>query len=127
MCSTTSVADIGIPLYLYNKDYPSSISSSDTQCSCSVETTDCGSQIDVYFVDFQLAGGDEMCTSASQQLHIQENSNTMTLECFNDTGYSITKKLTSDSNYLTITLENQDKINKGHFWMAFKGKKCNLF
>lgn len=122
MCALGTFADTGKLLHLYNRGYPESILSSDKYCSCSVETTKCGSKINVYLIHFQLYEGGELCTG-QQQVHIDDNGRTHILTCYNNTYYSLKKKLTSVTNYLTITLENESQINGGYIWIAFEGRR----
>lgn len=121
MCSFESVADTGRLLHIYNRGYPQSILSSDKICSCSVETRKCGSKINVYLIHFQLDDGGKLCTG-KQQVHVYDNGSTHILTCFNNTYYSIEKKMTSAANYLTITLEHEGQINEGYIWIAFEGR-----
>ena len=120
MCGSGSSTSTGEPLYIQSFDYPdTSIRSSDTSCSCSVEANSCSSQIKVYFVHFQLseAGG----CPGTQKIQINDNGTVYDYTCADNTGYEIKSILTSSSNYLTVALDNPDAINGGYFWMAFEG------
>lgn len=122
MCSSESVvmADTGRILYIYNREYPERILSSDTNCSCSIETMKCGSRINLYFIHFDLDGSEELCTGR-KQVHIHDSGSTHILTCYNNSYYTIKKQMTSTNNYLDITLENESKINGGYVWIAFEG------
>ena len=122
MCDSGSYTSTGESLYLQNFNYPDNqIRSSDTRCTCSVEARSCSSQIKVYFVHFQLYGG-EGCPE-KQKIVINDDGNVHEYTCSNNTGYEITSIFTSSSNYLTVTLDNPDNVAGGYFWIAFEGKR----
>ena len=121
MCTTLSETTTGLPLYLYNKDYPSHIRPTDTSCSCSVETARCASQVNVYFVHFELADGRRSCTG-TQKIKITDNETDQTFTCSENTYNTITLKMTSSSNYLTISLDNSAGTADGYFWIGFEGR-----
>ena len=105
MCASGSVSSTGNLLYLKNNDYPLYIRATETSCKCSVETTSCASNINVYFRHFELDDGGGSC-SGSQKIIINDNGTDSVFTCSDNTYYSITKMLTSSSNYLTVSLEN---------------------
>ena len=122
MCTTVSTTNTGLPLYLYHRDFPAApIRSADTNCSCSVETASCTSQINVYFVHFELADEGGLCRG-TQKIEITDNETEQTFSCSENTYYSITLKMTSSGNYLTISLDNSAATNDGYFWIGFEGR-----
>ena len=125
LCESVSVSENGSALYLTNKYYPSTIGSTETSCSCSVETRSCSSKISVDFVHFQLTDVGGSCTG-NQKIEIDDKGAVHTFTCYNNTGYSITQILTSSSNYLKIALDNQSGTKDGHFWIGFEGT-CMLY
>ena len=126
LCDSVSPSENGSALYLTNKDYPAIIRSTETNCSCSVETRSCSSQINVYFVHVQLDDGGGSCTG-NQKIEIDDQGVVHTFTCYNNTGYSITQSLTSSSNYLKIALDNQAGTEDGHFWIGFEGMLYFIF
>ena len=120
ICDSAALIDTGSVLYLINSGYPSSVRSTDTYCSCSVETTSCSSKINVFFVHVQLADGDGSCTG-NQKIEIDDKETINTFTCNNNTGYSITHTLTSSSNFLKVALNNLAGTDDGHFWIGFEG------
>ena len=106
--------------YLKNQDYPSTIKASEASCTCSVEATSCTSNINVYFVHFELDDGSGSCTD-TQKFILNDNGIESTFTCSNNTYYSITKKLTSSGNYLTVSLENLAKVYAGYFFTGYEG------
>ena len=121
MCSASTLTKTGSLLYIKNQDYPSAIRAADTSCSCSVEVGDCSSRIKVYLVHFQLGDGGGSCTG-TQQLQIDDDGTVNTLTCSDNTDYEITLKLTSSSNYITVTQGNSGGVNYyGYFWLGFEG------
>ena len=114
--------EIGSTIYLQNSGYPSPISSSETNRSCSVETTSCSSQITILSVHFQLDDGSGTCTG-NQKFHLDDGKgNIVTYTCDDNTLYSISTLITVDSNYLKISLDNPDGVNDGYLWLGIKGK-----
>ena len=120
MCSDISATNTGLPVYLYNQGYPSKIRAADTNCSCSVETANCTSQVNVYFVHFQLADGNGSCTG-TQTIKIASNETERTFTCSVNTYYTITLKMISSTNYLTVLLDNSRGSGDGYFWIGFEG------
>ena len=121
MCSVGSLNGIGRLFHINNHGYPDSIASSDTNCSCSVETTDCDSKINVYFIHFKISDGDGLCIG-SQKIYVHEYGKQQVLSCNDNTNYTITLRMTSESNYLTVTLDNKEEINGGMLWLGFEGR-----
>ena len=120
MCSPSTLTTTGSLLYIKNRDYPSAIRAADTSCSCSVEVSSCSSQIKLYLVHFQLGDGGGSC-SGTQQVQIDDDGTVQTLTCSDNTDYEITLKLTSNSNYITVTQGNAGGVNDGYFWLGFEG------
>lgn len=73
----------------------------------------------MYFVHLELSDGGS-CTG-TQNLQIVDKDTTHTYTCLDNTDYTINQKLTSTSNYLGITLNNQDGLASGKLWIGFKG------
>ena len=121
MCASDPGTSTGNLLYLTNKAYPASILATETSCTCSVETTSCTSNINVYFVHFQLDDGLGSCTD-TQKIIINDNGTESTFTCSDNTGFSITKKLTSSGNYLTVSLENTDGVEAGYLFTGYEGR-----
>ena len=120
MCSSATESSTGSPLYLYNTDYPNPIRSTETSCSCSVETSSCTSRINVYLVHFELDDGNGACTD-TQTLEINDEGGNQTLTCSDNTDYTITLQKTSTINYVTVTLDNSAGTNAGYAWIGFEG------
>ena len=106
--------------YLKNEDYPSAIRAASRSCSCSVEVHDCSSRIKVYLVHVQLGDGGGSCTG-TQQLQINDDGTVTTFTCSDNTDFEITLKLTSSSNYITVTQRNSGGVNDGYLWLGFEG------
>ena len=121
VCASGSETTTGDLLYLKNLGYPSKIRNVDTNCTCSVETTSCTSNINVYFVHFELNAGIESCTDA-QKITISDNGTESIFTCSDNTGYNITRKVTSSSNYLTVSLENTAVVEAGYFFTGYEGR-----
>ena len=51
-----------------------------------------------------------------------DNGTESTFTCSDNTGYSITKKLTSSGNYLTVSLENTAGVNAGYLFTGYEGR-----
>ena len=120
MCTSGSGTATGNLLYLKNNDYPANIRAEETNCTCSIETTSCTSNINVYFVHFEL-DDDGSCTD-TQKIIINDNGTDSTFTCSDNTYYSITKKLTSSGNYLTVSLENTDGVAAGYVFTGYEGR-----
>ena len=120
MCDNFSQTNTGAATYIWNQGYPTKIRSTDTSCDCSVETTTCGEQIKVYFVHFELDDGGGACTD-TQKIQIDDDGTEHTFTCSQNTGYIITLKMTSTTNYITVTLDNAAGTNDGYFWLGFEG------
>lgn len=120
MCTVSSNSSIGSLLYIMNRDYPSPVRSTDTSCSCSIEAANCSSRINVHLVHFQLEDGGGSCTG-TQQFQIDDNGNIQPLTCFNNTDYTISLKMTSDSNYMNVTFMNPGGSSESYFWIGFEG------
>ena len=120
MCESGSGTGTGNLLYLKNNDYPINIRDAETNCTCSVETTSCTSNINVYFVHFEL-GDDGPCTD-TQKIIISDNGTESTFTCSNNTGFSITQTLTSSGNYLTVSLENTAGEAVGYVFTGYEGR-----
>ena len=125
MCASGSVTSTGNLLYLKNNDYPLYIRATETSCTCSVETTSCASNINVYFRHFELDDGGGSCTD-SQKIIINDNGTDSVFTCSDNTYYSITKMLTSSSNYLTVSLENTAGVNAGLVFTEYEGRISDL-
>ena len=124
MCTTESKPAAGNLLYLKNQDYPGPIRVlDDPSCSCSVETKSCESQINVYFLHLDLSNDIPGVCNTNQKIVITDQETTHTYTCSDDNDYVITLKLTSTSNYITVQLDNPDRVNDGHFWLGFEGRK----
>ena len=121
ICALGSGTTTGKLLYLKNNDYPMYIRATETSCTCSVETTSCTSNINVFFVHFQLDDAGGACTD-SQKIMINDNGTERTFTCSDNTYYSITKKLTSSGNYLTVSLENTDWVEAGYLFTGYEGR-----
>ena len=121
MCEAGSGASTGNLLYLKNNDYHRHIRATETNCTCSVETTSCTSNINVYFVHFELDDGGGACTD-TQKIIVNDNGTEITFTCSDNTYYSITKKLTSSGNYLTVSLENTDGVAAGYVFTGYEGR-----
>ena len=121
ICDSGSGTSTGSLLYLKNNAYPASLRATETSCTCSVQTTSCTSNINVYFVHFQLDDGSGLCTD-SQKIIINDKGTEITFTCADNIGYSITKKLTSLGNYLTVSLENTAGMNAGYFFIGYEGR-----
>lgn len=117
--SSATLQETGKLVYLRNTDYPSPIRASPISISCSVETTVCTSQVSVYFVHFELSDGGGSCTD-TQILKIDDDGAVERYTCSHNTDYTINQKLTSTSNYLTITINNPNGISDGKFWLGLK-------
>ena len=113
MCASESGTSTGNLLYLKNNDYPINIRASETSCTCSVETTNCTSNINVYFVHVTLTG--------TQKIIINDNGTESTFTSSNNTDVSITKMLTSLGNYITVSLENTAEANAGYIFTGYEG------
>ena len=120
ICATVSGTTTGKLLYLKNNDYPIYIRAAETSCTCSIETTSCTSNINVYFVHFQLDDGSGSCTD-TQKIIVNDNGTERTFTCSNNTGYHIAKKLTSSGNYLTVSLENTAGVYAGYLFTGYEG------
>ena len=120
ICASGSGTSTGSLLYLKNNAYPASIWVAETTCTCSVETTSCTSNINVYFVHFELDDGSGSCTD-SQKITINDHGTESTFTCSNNTGYSIIQKLTSSGNYLTVSLVNTEMVPAGYFFTGYEG------
>ena len=120
ICASGSGTSTGSLLYLTNIDYPAKIRDTETNCTCSVETTSCTSNINVYFVHFQLDDGSGSCTD-SQKIIINDNGTESIFTCSDNTGFSIIQKLTSLGNYLTVSLENTEVVRAGYFFTGYEG------
>ena len=114
MCASESGTSTGNLLYLKNNDYPIIIRASETSCTCSVETTSCTSNINVYFVHLSLTG--------TQKIIINDNGTEKTFTSSDNTGYSITQMPTSSGNYITVSLENTDGMNAGYLFTGYEGR-----
>ena len=125
MCESGSGTSTGNLLYLKNTDYPVNIRTNETSCTCSVETTSCTSNINVYFVHFQLDDGSGSCTD-TQKIIINDNGTDSTFTCSDNTYYSITQKLTSSGNYLTVSLENTAGVKAGYLFTGYEGRFISL-
>lgn len=113
--------ETGNLLYLQNTDYPTGpIRAAETTASCSVETMSCSSQVNVYFVHFELSDGGGLCTD-TQNLQVDDKVGFHTYTCSDNTDYTMNLKLTSSSNYLILTLNNPDGVNDGKFKIGFEG------
>ena len=121
ICHSGFWTSTGGLLYLKNIDYPVEIRASETSCTCSIETTSCTSNINVYFVHVELDYGLGSCTD-SQKIIINDKGTEITFTCSGNTGYSITKKLTSSGNYLTVTLENTAGMYAGYLFTGYEGR-----
>ena len=121
MCDSGSLTETGYPLYILNNDYPSPIRHTSTSCSCSIEASSCNSQINVYFVHFELGDGGDTCT-ANQTIQIDDKGSIQTYTCLQNTDYEIKTKMTSTSNYITVSLNNAAGIQDGKFWLGFEGR-----
>ena len=119
ICASGSWTSTGGLLYLKNIDYPRRMRDLQTNCTCSVETTSCTSNINVYFIHFEL-DDDGSCTD-TQKIIINDNGAERTFTCSDNTYYSITKKLTSSGNYLTVSLENTDGVGAGYLFTGYEG------
>lgn len=119
MCTSSTLTSTGSLLYIKNQDYPNAIRAADKNCSCSVEVGDCSSRIKIYLVHFQLGDGGGTCTG-TQQLQIDDEGTATTLTCSANTDFEITLKLTSSSNYITVTQANPGGVNDGYFWLGFE-------
>ena len=120
ICASGSGTSTGNLLYLKNNAYPASIWVAETSCTCSVETTSCTSNINVYFVHFELDDGSGSCTD-SQKIIVNDNGTESTFTCSDNTGYSIIQKLTSSGNYLTVSLVNTEMVPAGYFLTGYEG------
>lgn len=121
MCYSEPLTAKGSPLYFWNNDYPSGpIRASSTSCSCSVEASSCNSQINVYFVHFELGDGGGSC-SGNQNIEIEDKGSIHT--CSQNSLFEITIKMTSLSSYITVMLNNAAAIGDGKFWLGFEGKR----
>ena len=123
MCDgSESLTATGAPLYTWNNDYPAGpIRATSTSCSCSVEVSSCNSQIKVYFVHFELSDGGGSCSN-NQNIKIDDKGTIHTYTCSENNNYEIITKITSSSNYITMTLDNAMGITDGKFWVGFEGK-----
>ena len=121
MCASGSATSTGNLLYLKNKDYPSNIRASETSCTCSVETMNCTSNINVYFIHFELDYGSGSCTH-TQKITINDGGTDYTFTCSDNTDFSITKRLTSSGNYLRVLLENTAGVNAGYVLTGYEGR-----
>ena len=120
MCASGSAPTTGNLLYLKNDAYPASIRAAETSCTCSVETTSCTSNINVYFLHFELDDGGS-CTD-TQKIIINDNGTENTFTCSDNTGFTINKTLTSSGNYLTVSLENTDEVIAGYIFTGYEGR-----
>ena len=121
MCSVVSQTVKGVPVYLQNHNYPDPMRSVDRRCSCSVQTSISTSKIRVYFVHFQLTDGGGLC-SGKQSLTLNDNGRNFTWTCADNTYYTITELMESDTNYIAITLDNPEGQDDGYVWIGFEGK-----
>ena len=113
MCASESGTSTGNLLYLKNIAYPASIGATETSCTCSVETTSCTSNINVYFVHLTL--------NATQKIKINDNGAENTYASSDNTDFAITQMLTSSGNYITVSLENTDGMNAGYLFIGYEG------
>ena len=120
ICASGSGTSTGSLLYLKNNDYPHHVRATETSCTCSIETTSCTSNINVYFVHFELDYGSGACTG-TQKIIINDKGTLITFTCSDNTDYYITKKLTSLGNYLTVSLENTDGVEAGYLFTGYEG------
>ena len=121
-CDATQATETGSAFYLHNSDYPATIRSSETNCACSVESTNCSSQITIWSVHFQLTDGSNTCTGR-QKLHIDDGKgNVVTYTCDDNGLFAISILHTVNSNYLKITLDNPDGTSDGYLWLGIAGK-----
>lgn len=120
MCDEVTEKVTRKSLYIKNREYPNAVIPPERSCSCSVETESCSSQIRVYFIHFQLGDGGESC-KGKQKIEIDDNENIRTFTCANNSAYEITLKMTSSSNYMTISFVNPDSVQDGYVWIGFEG------
>ena len=121
MCAAGSGTSTGNLLYLKNQAYPSNIIASETSCTCSVQTTSCTSNINVYFIHFELDYGSGSCTH-TQKITINDGGTDYTFTCSDNTDFSITKRLTSSGNYITVSLENTAGVDAGYVLTGYEGR-----
>ena len=125
MCDGGSMTATGTPLYTWNIDYPAGlIRDTSTSCSCSIEASSCNSQINVYFVHFELGDGGGLC-NGKQNIEIGDKGSNHTYTCSQNSNFEITTMMTSSSNYITVTLDNAAGISDGKFWLGFAGR-CQI-
>ena len=119
-CTDMSLTATGTLIYLYNKEYPNTILSDESHCTCSIETKNCDAQINVYFLHFDLK------CNQNQKVVITDKDAIHEYTCANNNDYKITLAMTSTTNYITVRLDNPDGVKDGHFWLGFEGRK-NVF
>ena len=69
----------------------------------------------------ELGDGGGSCTD-TQKITITDNGTDHDFTCSNNTKFTITKQLTSLSNYLTVSLENTAGVNDGYAFTGYEGR-----
>ena len=121
MCDVVSETVKGVPAYIQNYNYPDPIRQIDRMCTCSARTSVSTSKIRVFFVHVQLADGYGVC-AGKQSLTISDNGRNFTWTCADNTYYAITEVMESQSDYISVTLENPEGRDDGYVWLGFEGK-----